>query len=893
LSPDGPSGPGRSPVPYYAIALAIALLFGLVSAYVVWQIQAEDYETNGRSALNTATLLADSVEDEFDQLDALTKSIARLYVDSRDSGPEESARLVEYMRKEIAEHPFVARISVADANGQVVLGSGPPPLTSNASNVSDRTYFQRAAAGDRGEIFDGPIKSKYSDEWVTVLARRMEDAGGRFIGVVTGSIPVESIEKLFSTLDFLEHGAVDLWTDDGALVAPEPRASLEVGVPRLFETAKAFLRGHPEQDHSLFETVSPFDGVARLYALQRLPHAPFLLTVGQPKADLDQPWRRLATELGVLCLVVTIAALWTARRLHTSAVQLGEDNRLLESRVAERTAEIEAKNQALIASERTFSDAMACAPNPMCLIAADGRFIAVNAALCDQLGYTRDELLSLDVPSIVAPEDGPFSFENLQRLTAGELKTIRNVRRYLHKDGRRIPLQMDVSLARTASGEFRYFIAQGQDVSARLAYEERLTALNARLTERVESEVQARQSAQARLAQGEKMAALGQLAGGVAHDFNNVLQTVLMSAAIVQRSPEDAGRVRAVAAMIEEAATRGAAITGRLLAFARRNDLSREAVDIASVLSELAPMLKSTLAPGIRLVVDTAPDLPEASTDRHQLETALVNLATNAADAIVGDGLISFSARKESVGDGDVHELERGLYVRIDVRDDGTGMDEHTQLHMFEPFFTTKDVGKGTGLGLSTARSFAEQSGGGLRITSRLGEGTTASLWLPVAARGEASASSAAPSDPVAGKPLSVLIVDDEQPLREMLALDLKDRGFAVDAAGSGAEALARLDAGARYDVVVSDLAMPNMNGVMFLNEARRRVADLPAIILTGNTGAVTMQSLEKSLGVSVIVIRKPVAGAALAAAIVGLTRTPRDVPAVGAEADSITASVE
>jgi PAS domain S-box-containing protein len=784
---------------------------------------------------------------------------------------------------------------VADANGQVVLGSGPPQPASNAGNVSDRRYFQRAAAGDHGEIFDGPIKSNSSNEWVIVLARRMEDADGRFVGVVTGSTPVESIEKLFSTLDFVDHGVAFLWTDDGAMVArfaAEPGAPLEAGTHRLSETAKALLREHPQQDHGLYETVSPFDGVARLCALQRLPHAPFLVTVGQPKADLDQPWRQRAIELGLLCLVVTIAALWTARRLHASAAQLGEDNRLLESRVAERTAEIEAKNQALIASERIFSDAMACAPNPMCLFAADGRFIAVNAALCDQLGYTRDELLSLDVPSIAAPEDGPFGFETLQRLAAGELKFVRSVRRYLHRDGRRIPLQMDVSLARTASGEFRYFIAQGQDVSGRLAYEERLTALNAELTERVESEVQARQSAQARLAQGEKMAALGQLAGGVAHDFNNVLQTVLMSATIVQRSPENAGRVRAVAAMIEEAATRGAAITGRLLAFARRNDLSREAVDIASVLSELAPMLKSALAPGIRLVVDTAPDLPEATTDRHQLETALVNLATNAADAIVGDGLISFSARKERVGYGNVHELEPGLYVRIDVRDDGTGMDEHTQSHMFEPFFTTKDVGKGTGLGLSTARSFAEQSGGGLRITSRLGEGTTASLWLPVAARGEASASSAAALDhPVAGKPLSVLIVDDEQPLREMLALDLIDRGFAVDVAGSGAEALARLDAGARCDVVVSDLAMPNMNGVMFLNEARRRVADLPAIILTGNTGAVTMQSLEKSIGVSVILIRKPVTGAALAAAIVGLKRTPRDLSAVGAQAHSISAT--
>ena len=586
--------------------------------------------------------------------------------------------------------------------------------------------------------------------------------------------------------------------------------------------------------------------------------------MGVPKAALDQSWRQIALVLGLLWAAATSAAFWIARRQHATAVLLYEDNRLLGERVAERAAEIQAKTRALTASEQKFSDAMACAPVAMGLFTAEGRILEVNAALCDLLGYAREELLSFEVARIFAPGEKPLDRAVIQRLAAGELKTYRSLRHYTHKDGRRIAAQVDTSVARTASGEVHYFISQGQDISARLAYEDRLKMLNVDLAERVEREVRARQSAQAKLAQNQKMAALGQLAGGVAHDFNTVLQTVLLGATSIRRLPDESEQSKSIAARIEAAASRGAAITGRLLSFARRNELSLEAVDVPSVLSELAEMLRPAFAPRVHLVVETAPDLPRTSTDRHQLEAALVNLATNAADAIVGEGRIVVAAREERALDGDVRRLEPGAYVRIDVRDDGAGMDEETLSHAFEPFFTTKEVGKGTGLGLPTARAFAEQSGGALTIASRPGEGTTASLWLPVAASPDASVTPLAPARLEAGRPLRVLLVDDEQPLVDRLAQDLRDHGFVVDVAETGAEALARLDAGAIYDVVVAELAMPRMDGVALLDEARLRVPDMPAVILTGNA-VVAAQRIE-TLAVSLV--RKPVSAAALAAAI-------------------------
>ena len=465
---------------YYGAALATALLFWLLSAYVVWQARATDYASAGRAEMNVARLVADDVGKSLAGIDALLKSIGRQYVDGLDSGPGEQARLAEHMKKEIADFPVVARVLVADPSGRPVLHSGEYSPGSGAANVSDRAAFRQARGGDRGLIFDGPVRSKFADEWVILALRRLEDTKGDFLGVVGASIPVESFTKLFSTIDSVERGVVALWTDDGVLVARyggEPGADRQIGVNVLSEKAKGLLRSHPEQTSNFYDSVSSVDGVRRLFAYQKLPDAPFLVVVGQPKFAIDQPWRRLAIELGLICLAVTVAAFWMARRLRGSAARLKDENEALEQRVAERTAEIETKNRALIASERKFSDAMQSAPNPMALFTPDGRFLEVNAALCAALGYRREELMALDIRGIVAPGKQPPDPETIRRFAAGALKTFRAERRYRHKDGRQIPVQVETSTVMSASGEIEYLIAQGQDISARLDYEEHLRAL--------------------------------------------------------------------------------------------------------------------------------------------------------------------------------------------------------------------------------------------------------------------------------------------------------------------------------------------------------------------------------------------------------------------------------
>jgi len=256
--------------------------------------------------------------------------------------------------------------------------------------------------------------------------------------------------------------------------------------------------------------------------------------------------------------------------------------------------------------------------------------------------------------------------------------------------------------------------------------EARLRLLTEDLEARVAAEVQAREAAQAALHQSQRMEALGKLATGVAHDFNNVLQAVGGSLSLILRSPADVARVQRVAAMARDAVARGAAITGRMLSLARRADLHAGPVDAAALLNGLQVVLQHTLGGGVQVQVDVPPGLPPLLADRGQLETVLINLATNARDAMPRGGTLHLSARAE------------GGQVLIEAADTGDGMAPDVLARAREPFFTTKPPGVGTGLGLALAHGFAEQSGGLLRIGSTPGLGTVVTLVLPAAQPGAA-----------------------------------------------------------------------------------------------------------------------------------------------------------
>jgi signal transduction histidine kinase/CheY-like chemotaxis protein len=375
-----------------------------------------------------------------------------------------------------------------------------------------------------------------------------------------------------------------------------------------------------------------------------------------------------------------------------------------------------------------------------------------------------------------------------------------------------------------------------------------LDAINARL----HTEIAGHRETEAHLRHAQKLEAVGQLAGGIAHDFNNILQAVTSGAAMIRHRAGDETAVTRLVGMVAEAARRGESVTRRLLAFARRGDLSAEVIEIPELLSGLEEVLGATLPPNLRVSVRAELGLPAIFADRGQLETSLVNLCINARDAMPDGGELTLSAESDPAG-----------AVRLIVADTGTGMNAATLARATEPFFTTKAQGRGTGLGLAMARGFVEASGGTLVIDSAPGEGTRVSLTLPVAT---APPVVAVPLSTESAMPLRILLVDDEVAVREFLSQELAEEGHQVAVAADGYAALSQLDRGLSCDLVISDLAMPGLDGVAVIREARRRRPRLPAILLTGHAGEAVADSTDMlRAGGAFVLLRKPVTGSALA----------------------------
>jgi PAS domain S-box-containing protein len=447
-------------------------------------------------------------------------------------------------------------------------------------------------------------------------------------------------------------------------------------------------------------------------------------------------------------------------------------------------------------------------------------------------------------------------------------------------------------LLRGSDGAVARAVGVTLDVTASRQTEADLRRLADILATRVRDEVAAREAAQLRAAHAERMQALGQLAGGIAHDFNNVLQAVSGALSLIARRPDDQAGIRRMAQLAMEATERGASITRRLLAVGRRGDLRAEAIDPATLLNDLREILTHTLGTNIDVQIRVEPGLRRFLADKAQLETSLINLATNARDAMPNGGELILSAAVEIVhasASGHPDGLDPGRFVRLTIQDAGVGMDAATLARASEPFFTTKTVGAGTGLGLSMAKGFAEQSGGAMRVESVPGRSTTITLWLPETdpasvpgtAKPQVPANTAGSGIEAATTSVRVLVVDDENAVREVLALHLEDAGFAVLEAGSGAEVLGLLAAGETVDAVITDLSMPGMDGIAVIRAVQGRYPDLPAILLTGYAGDGAALAVGGAIKGAFTLLRKPVRGEQLVdrlqALLAGQTDAIRD----------------
>lgn len=406
------------------------------------------------------------------------------------------------------------------------------------------------------------------------------------------------------------------------------------------------------------------------------------------------------------------------------------------------------------------------------------------------------------------------------------------------RDGTFRPFRTRVEPFHDEDGTLVRWIGTNTDITGQRQAEKALEQRAIDLESRVEQRTAERQAALAQLHEAQKLETLGQLTGGVAHDFNNLLTPITGVLELLQRRHDgtNAREAKLIGGALESA-ERAKTLIQRLLGFARRQALQTSAVDLAALIDGMRDLIASSTGPAIALRVECKGDLPPAHADPNQLELAILNLCVNARDAMPAGGTLRITLDRAAIGPRDTPKLKPGLYLRLGVIDTGTGMDPETLRRAVEPFYSTKGHGKGTGLGLSMVHGLAAQLGGHFGLTSVVGQGTRADLWLPAASDDAAPTPITHRDDPVKPiGPLKILLVDDEQLVRAGTAEMLRDLGHEVVEASGGAQALGKLGARLRVDVVVTDYMMPRMDGVELAKRIKELNPELPILLVTGYT---------------------------------------------------------
>jgi signal transduction histidine kinase/CheY-like chemotaxis protein len=357
---------------------------------------------------------------------------------------------------------------------------------------------------------------------------------------------------------------------------------------------------------------------------------------------------------------------------------------------------------------------------------------------------------------------------------------------------------------------------------------------------RLRSEMAEHRATEAALRQAQKLEAVGQLTGGMAHDFNNLLTVVIGNLVLASGRASHNSSILPLLQNALRSAERGVALIQRLLAFARKQHLDPQSVDLGALVAGIEELLQRTVGPAIRIEIATDAKLAPALVDANQVELAILNLAINARDAMPVGGTLRISLHNRRADYSSPPGLTAGDYVLVSISDTGTGMDDATLAQAFDPFFTTKEVGSGSGLGLPMVQGFAGQSGGAVQIRSKLGEGTTVELWLPQAVEPPHGTSGTNPSGSVIPQGMAnVLLCDDDHDVRRFLSELLKSDGYMVREASTPEGAFRILEDGAAVDLLIVDYAMPGINGMEIIRQVWRKRPSLKTLLITGDADAV------------------------------------------------------
>ena len=507
----------------------------------------------------------------------------------------------------------------------------------------------------------------------------------------------------------------------------------------------------------------------------------------------------------------------------------------------------------------------------------DNPIVFANDPFARLTGYAREETLGRNCRFLQGPETNSDAVAAIRSAvkTAEPIEIDIQNRR---KDGSLFWNRLLIAPVSDKAGKVAYYFASQYDVTREREALEKSARELADAKNKLLAEAAERERVEDQLRQSHKLEAVGQLTGGIAHDFNNMLQAISSSLELTRRRTEQ-GRAEEAEQFLDGArrtVERAAALTARLLSFARRQVLESKPVVLDTLVDGMAELIRRTVGPGVTVRMDMRDGDWTVLCAANQLENVLLNLVINARDAMHDGGTLTIGTKDVELSGSDLagqDDLKAGGYVELYVSDTGVGMDKVTKARAFEPFFTTKPLGQGTGLGLSQLYGLVRQLGGAVRLDSTLGEGATVRLYLPrhqaVRQAPDTSRPALEPDSPSLGE--AILLLEDEAAIRAMAAEQLRELGYRVVEAEDGMAALSVLRSGVRVDALVTDVGLPGgFNGRQIADAARERRPDLPVLFITGYAGTLFEGQMARGMGVIV----KPFALDALAARVRAMLQT-------------------
>jgi PAS domain S-box-containing protein len=792
--------------------------------YDQWRAYRFTIANTSRELVNSARILAGQTAGTFKTVDVLHVAEGYPHLSATQGNGDVNALLAG----RVQGLPQLLSLNISDTQGVERYRSRPFDDDPHP-NVSDRSYFiaQRDNRG-LGLFVSEPIVTSLHHRPAIVLSRRLSDASGQFAGVGQRRDRSRQPAAILPADQLGTHSAIVLLNANGMLIVREPPVPDHVG--------KVFPRfPYQPSNEGVTRMVSPIDGVRRFIAGAQVDGYPLVVAVAREEAAVLGPWRaevlRMAIQdvmLSVLMALGIVALVHQLRR-----VELGE--RALRESEERYALAMEGANEGHF--DRSLTDGPVFASPKMKELMGLDPQAPMNTRAEALVNAHSDDIVMIDTA--------------LRDHLEGRTDRYEVEYRVRHPDGQWHWLLVRGRCVRNADGKPCRLVGSAIDVTQRKRTEEEKDRL----------EMQLRKS--------QKMEAMGTLAGGIAHDFNNILGAILGYGELAQKSAAPGSVVRRYVDNVMQAAGRAKALVERILAFSRSGLGERAPVNVQAVIAETLQLLAASLPSRVQLERKLEAGDAAVIGDATQLHQVTMNLCTNAVQAMPAGGVLEVRLdrvdvpERRSVFHG---ELAPGPYVRLNVRDTGTGIDPHVLDRMFDPFFTTKGVGAGTGLGLSLIHGIVSDMRGAIDVVTALDEGTTFTIWLPVAGSTPPPKAEVADELPH-GNGEVIMVVDDEPSLVALAEEMLAELGYEPVGFESSTAALnAFTEDPQRFDLVLTDEMMPDLSGTGLAREIRRARSDVPIIIMSGYVDS-GVAALARSVGVS-DVLRKPLKSRDIAEAL-------------------------